>query len=132
MVPLTILAMFAFIVMDQLKPEQFPPILGMLIFGTLFWYLGKDRGKGTLFAAFGIVIGFFLGYMYIPRPGAAMVVRSTAGDIDQREFQELVRNRQFANQFIIRTYFESLPEEEREPCPTSTRGSVRFWSGYGR
>lgn len=128
MVPLTILAMFAFIVMDQLKPEQFPPIMGMLIFGTLFWYLGKDRGKGTLFAAFGIVIGFFLGYMYIPRPGAAMVVRSTAGDIDQREFQELVRNRQLANQFVIRTYFESLPEEERERAQPP-RGAL---FGFGR
>ncbi len=128
MVPLTILAMFAFIVMDQLKPEQFPPILGMLIFGGLFWYLGKDRGKGTLFAVFGIIIGFFLGYMYIPRQGAAMVVTSTAGDIDQMEFQQLVQNRQIANQFVARTYYESLPEEERERAQPP-RGAM---FGFGR
>lgn len=128
MVPLTILAMFAFIVMDQLKPEQFPPILGMLVFGALFWYLGKDRGKGTLFAVIGIIIGFFLGYAYMPRPGAAMVVTTTAGDIDQREFQELIRNRQIANQFIVRTYFESLTEEERQRAQPP-RG---YMFGFGR
>ncbi|HCO25696.1 MAG TPA: hypothetical protein DIT97_22730, partial [Gimesia maris] len=38
MVPLTILALFAFIVMDQLTPAQFPPIAGMLFFGFVFWY----------------------------------------------------------------------------------------------
>ncbi|WP_299467578.1 SurA N-terminal domain-containing protein [uncultured Gimesia sp.] len=128
MVPLTILAMFAFIVMDQLKPEQFPPILGMLIFGGLFWYLGKDRGKGTLFAVFGVIIGFFLGYINMPRQGAAMVVTSTAGDIDQMEFQKLVRNRQIANQFVSRTYYESLPEEERERAQPP-RGAM---FGFGR
>ncbi|MFK7777877.1 MAG: SurA N-terminal domain-containing protein [Gimesia sp.] len=128
MVPLTILAMFAFIVMDQLKPEQIPPILGMLVFGPLFWYLGKDRGKGTQFAAFGIVIGFFLGYMYIPRQGAATVVRSTAGDIDQMEFNTLVKNRQTANQFVSRTYYESLGEEERERAQPP-RGAL---FGFGR
>lgn len=128
MVPLTILAMFAFIVMDQLKPEQFPPILGMLVFGALFWYLGKDRGKGTLFATVGIIIGFFLGYAYMPRPGAAMVVSTTAGNIDQREFQDLVRNRQIANQFIVRTYFESLTEEERQRAQ-APRG---YMFGFGR
>jgi len=128
MVPLTILAMFAFIVMDQLKPEQIPPILGMLVFGPLFWYLGKDRGKGTQFAVFGIVIGFFLGYMYIPRQGTAMVVTSTAGDIDQMEFNTLVKNRQMANQFVNRTYYESLSAEEQERAQ-SPRGAL---FGFGR
>ncbi|MCA9021950.1 MAG: SurA N-terminal domain-containing protein, partial [Planctomycetaceae bacterium] len=128
MVPLTILAMFAFIVMDQLTPNQFPPILGMLVFGVLFWFLGKDRGKGTLFAVIGIVIGFFLGYAYMPRQGAAMVVTTTAGDIDQMEFQQLVKNRQIANQFVIRTYYESLPEEERDRAQPP-RGAL---FGFGR
>lgn len=114
MVPLTILAMFAFIVMDQLTPNQFPPILGMLVFGALFWYLGKERGKGTLFAVIGMVLGYLVGYTAMPRMGAAMVVSTNAGDIDQQEFQTMVKNRQIANQFVISSYFESLPEEERE------------------
>ncbi|MCH9653195.1 MAG: SurA N-terminal domain-containing protein, partial [Planctomycetes bacterium] len=128
MVPLTILAMFAFIVMDQLKPEQIPPILGMLVFGPLFWYLGKDRGKGTQFAVFGIIIGFFVGYMYMPRQGAATVVTSTAGNIDIREYNVLVKNRQIANQFVNRTYYASLPEEEQERAQPP-RGAL---FGFGR
>jgi len=112
MVPLTILAMFAFVVMDQLNPEQIPPILGMLVFGPLFWYLGKDRGKGKEFAIAGIVLGFALGYMYIPRVGTAMVISSTAGNLDQQEYQEMVNNRNIANQFIVQTYYASLSEEE--------------------
>lgn len=128
MVPLTILAMFAFIVMDQLNPNQAPPIVGMLLFGVLFWYLGKDRGKGTLFAVIGVVVGFFVGYTMMPRQGAAMVVTTTAGAIDQQEFQTLVKNRQIANQFVVRTYFESLPEEERERAQ-APRGAL---FGFGR
>ncbi len=128
MVPLTILAMFAFIVMDQLKPEQVPPIVGMLVFGGLFWYLGKDRGKGTLFAAIGTVIGFFIGFAYIPRPGSAMVVRSTAGNIDQAEFQKLRLNRNMANQFVVQTYYASLTEEERERA----REPYGAMFGFGR
>lgn len=128
MVPLTILAMFAFIVMDQLNPEQIPPILGMLVFGPLFWYLGRDRGKGTQFAVLGTIIGFFLGYMYIPQRGAATVVTTTAGNIDQMEFNELVKNRQMANQFVSRTYYDSLTEEERVRAQPP-RGAL---FGFGR
>ena len=128
MVPLTILAMFAFIVMDQLNPNQFPPILGMLVFGGLFWYLGKDRGKGTLFAVIGGIVGLFVGYTVMPRQGAAMVVKTTAGNIDFREFDTLRKNRQIANQFVIRTYYESLPEEERERAQPP-RGAL---FGFGR
>ena len=75
MVPLTILAMFAFIVFDQMTAEQAPPILGMMLFGCLFWYLGKDRGKGTLFGVTGAVMGYILVYTSMPRIGAEMFVK---------------------------------------------------------
>ncbi|WP_291175635.1 hypothetical protein [Gimesia sp.] len=128
MVPLTILALFAFIVMDQLTPAQFPPIAGMLLFGFVFWYLGRDRGKGIQFAAVGVIIGFFVGYLYIPKVGAETVVRSTAGNIDMREYQEMVQNRQIANQFIMRSYMASLTEEEQQR-PQPPRGAM---FGFGR
>ena len=128
MVPLTILALFAFIVMDQLTPAQFPPIAGMLFFGFVFWYLGRDRGKGTQFAVVGIIIGFFVGYLYIPKVGAETVVTSTAGDIDMRQYQEMVQNRQIANQFIMRSYMASLTEEEQQR-PQPPRGAM---FGFGR
>ncbi|WP_417384521.1 SurA N-terminal domain-containing protein [Gimesia sp.] len=128
MVPLTILALFAFIVMDQLTPAQFPPIAGMLLFGFVFWYLGRDRGKGTQFAVVGVVIGFFVGYLYIPKVGAETVVKSTAGNIDMRQYQEMVQNRQIANQFIMQSYMASLTEEEQQR-PQPPRGAM---FGFGR
>lgn len=114
MVPLTILAMFAFIVLDQMNPNQVPPILGMLLFGFVFWLLGKDRGKGKEFAIVGVVIGFVVGYMYIPETGAANVITSSAGEVDQRQYQEMLQHRQMANQFIAQSYFASLSEEEQQ------------------
>lgn len=128
MVPLTILALFAFIVMDQLTPAQFPPIAGMLFFGFVFWYLGRDRGKGIQFAAVGVIIGFFVGYLYIPRVGAETVVKSTAGNINEREYQEMLHNRNVANQFIMRSYMASLTEEEQQR-PQPPRGAM---FGFGR
>ena len=114
MVPLTILAMFAFIVLGQMNADQVPPILGMLFVGPLFWFLGKDRGKGKEFAAVGVVLGFLLGYMYMPRMGTANVVTSTAGEIDQQQYQIMLQNRQIANQFVAQSYFASLTEEEMQ------------------
>ncbi len=114
MVPLTILAMFAFIVLGQMNADQVPPILGMLFVGPLFWFLGKDRGKGKEFAAVGVVVGFLLGYMYMPRMGTANVVTSTAGEIDQQQYQIMLQNRQIANQFVAQSYFASLTEEEMQ------------------
>ncbi|MEQ9070455.1 MAG: hypothetical protein RLO18_27220, partial [Gimesia chilikensis] len=114
MVPLTILAMFAFIVLGQMNADQVPPILGMLFVGPLFWFLGKDRGKGKEFAVVGVVVGFLLGYMYMPRMGTANVVTSTAGEIDQQQYQIMLQNRQIANQFVAQSYFASLTEEEMQ------------------
>ncbi|QDU48755.1 SurA N-terminal domain-containing protein [Gimesia panareensis] len=114
MVPLTILAMFAFIILGQMNVNQAPPILGMLFVGALFWFLGKDRGKGKEFAAVGVVIGFIVGYMNMPQMGAANVVTSSAGEIDQQQFQEMLNNRRIANQFVAQSYFASLTEEEQQ------------------
>lgn len=128
MVPLTILAMFAFIVFDQMTAEQAPPILGMMLFGCLFWYLGKDRGKGTLFGVTGAVMGYILVYTSMPRIGAEMVVTSTVGDIDQMQYQRLIQNRELANRFVFNSYAASLTEEERQRAQPP-RGAM---FGFGR
>ncbi len=103
-VVLTGLAMFAFIVMDQIRqtPEMFPILMGGLLCGAAFWILGKPSGKATEYSIGGFLIGVVLMAYVVPAfnaPGPAVSLENI-DDLSQNQLRELISRRQAANQFL--------------------------------
>ncbi len=136
MVVLTGLALFAFVILDQIRtnPELFPPLMGMLLGLGIFWYFGAQSGKPIPYSIAGLVVGLLLG-VAIPRYiGAAPLVQTNAGNLTAKDMQELVRRRQIANQFIESAYSRAVMAPPEMPM------LQRFWQqglqphlfGFGR
>ena len=96
-VVLTGLAMFAFIIMDQLRPENFPAVMGFILGASLFWFLGRQSHQPVSFAVVGGALGLILG-IYLPGlAGPSAAASTSAGSLSERELQIQTRWRQIAN-----------------------------------
>ena len=103
-VVLTGLAMFAFIIMGQLRPENFPAVMGMILGATLFWFLARRSEQALSFSIVGSVLGLILG-IYLPGlAGPGPAVSTSAGSLSAQELQIQTRRRQIANRFIQEVY----------------------------
>jgi hypothetical protein len=115
-VVLTGLAMFAFVVMDQLRsnPQLFPILMAGLLLGTAFWILGRPSGRGNVYGVGGLLLGVVLMAYVVPmftRPDAA--VELTIGNLSKQDVAEYVRRRNAANDFVaaVRRETNQLPSQ---------------------
>jgi hypothetical protein len=111
---LTGLAMFAFVIMDQIRntPELFPVTMGVLGGGLLLWVLGRRSGHAIEFAVVGAILGGVVSYNSISGLGPGAVVETSEGRISQRELNNLVNRRQLANRFIADAYYRSNSDQQ--------------------
>lgn len=107
MVVLTGLAMFAFIIMDQLQPQHFPIILGFLGGAALFWALGSASGRGIPYAVAGGILGIIVGYFVPGLINRNDVVETNFGDLSRNELYGLSQRRILANQFVYQAQLRS-------------------------
>lgn len=115
MVILIALAMFAFIIMDQLSPENFPYVIGFLAGAGVFWLIGRRLGKPLPYAVAGAVLGL-AGAMLVAGGTTPqnVAVRTTAGDISVRELEQLIRQRDLANTFLEEAWVAANSKLTRE------------------
>lgn len=116
-VVLTGLAMFAFIVMDQLRtnPQLFPILMAGLLLGTAFWILGRPSGRGNEYGMGGMLLGLILMAYVVPMfTGVGAAVKLTIGSLTNQDVTEHLRRRQIANQFVAaaRAATEQLPAQQ--------------------
>jgi len=124
--------MFAFIFMGQLTRsggQGLIPLLGVLMGACVFWIIGTQTGKPTTYACAGAILGLAIG-MWLPRfSQQAGAVNTTLGPITARQLQQLVTQRQIANQFIQEAYRAGFPF----PNPSESGGQqlnqlmMQFW-----
>lgn len=124
MVVLTMLAMFAFVVLDALQTANEIPIslwalIGAGIGAGIFWLLGSSGGKGTEWALAGAVLGGVI-VLVLPRFfGDRGVVSTSVGNLSEEELHDLMRRRRTAN-FVIRDAFAAgnpFPERLADISP---------------
>ncbi len=101
---LTVLAIFAFIFLDSLKPEHVPILLGMIAFGAIFYLFGQPSGHGTGFAIAGATLGLivmpFVGKLFGPPPAAT----TSMGNLSAKELTQKIADRNNANLFIYKVH----------------------------
>ena len=119
MVGLTVLAMVAFVFLDQITPDQVPAVFGAIAGAALFWALGAQTGRGWVYAvagaALGLIIGMMLPGLYAPPPA----VSSTQGNLSERELYDMIVRRQRANDFVYQAQLRSMDEQTpRQPNTT--------------
>lgn len=114
MVVLTVLAMFAFVVLDSISQMQgqLPPIMVVLILAPLIagvgWLLGLRSGNGKEYALVGAALGAVGGVVLTQLSQPAPAIETHVKDISQEELGELIRRRQLANQFMYEAIRRSL------------------------
>lgn len=116
-VVLTGLAMFAFVVMDQIRdnPHLFPIILSALLLGTAFWILGRPTGNSTEYGIGGMLLGVILMVYVVPlvsKPAAAVTL--TIGSLTDKELNDSVRRMQEANRFVARAMLKAGQRPSRD------------------
>src|SRR5262245_55773660 len=107
MAVLTFMAMFAFIVMDQLKQDSVPVVFGMMVGATLFAIFGfiTKSQKKTYLALAGTVLGGLVAFVALGRlsPPAAAVTTSV-GNLTELQLRQRVQQRRLANRFLADAY----------------------------
>ena len=117
-VVLTGLAMFAFVVMDQLRsnPQLFPILMAGLLLGTAFWILGRPSGHGNEYGIGGLLLGVVLMAYVVPAfTGDGAAVELTIGSLSEQEVNEHLRRRQLANQFVAQARSETEQQPSQPP-----------------
>ena len=112
LVVLTGLAMFAFIFLDQISQsggQGMIPILGLIVGAGVFWIIGTQTGKPSEYAVAGAIIGLAVGWVLPGMGSVNAAVYTDAGDLTQRELQDLVNRRRTANNFVSTAYMTSSP-----------------------
>ncbi|MEX1095641.1 MAG: hypothetical protein WED34_06295 [Planctomycetales bacterium] len=127
MVVLIALAMFAFIIMDQLSPQNFPYVIGFLAGAGLFWLIGRKLGKPAPYAIAGAALGLGAAMLFLARTAPRdAVVTTTAGHLSQQDLELLVQERRIANQFL----YDAVVAAAAKPSPQDTQGEQmyrEFW-----
>ncbi|MBT4866045.1 MAG: hypothetical protein HON53_13145 [Planctomycetaceae bacterium] len=117
-VVLTGLAMFAFVVMDQLRsnPQLFPILMAGLLLGCAFWILGRPSGHGNEYGVGGLLLGVVLMAYVVPTfTGADAAVELTIGSLSEQDVNEHLRRRQLANQFVAQARSETEQQPSQPP-----------------
>ena len=136
MVVLTVLAMFAFVVLDSVSQmDRLPPTLVVIIIAPLVagvgWLLGLRSGNGKEFALVGAAVGALGGVLLTRLSEPLPAVETHVESISQQELNEMVRRRQVANQFLERAFIKAMGDDRNMAM------MVGFWRnqwlfGYGR
>ncbi|RMG40137.1 MAG: hypothetical protein D6725_03970, partial [Planctomycetota bacterium] len=132
MVLLTGMAMFAFILLDQLisaDTESLFPLAGALILGGAFWIIGTQAGRPGRYAALGAVLGVLVG-LWLPRLTAPPpAVATTAGDLTEQDLTRMLQRRRIANQFVQEVYMVAHPPPMANPqhAPQIQQLLYQFW-----
>lgn len=112
MVVATGLAMVSFVLLGAINdPRNLDPSLMVILLaaliGVVAWLFGIQKGKGSEWGVSGVLVGAVVGLavMMSMRESAAVVIDS--GNLSQKEFVELQRQRAVANQFLQRAFYES-------------------------
>ena len=126
LVLLFILAMFAFIILSNLNSTTLDlPLLGMLIGTLVLTMVGVGVKKPMQYAAIGAVGGWLAGYVAVwsgfDTASDSIVVKSSAGDLDEIAIANLVQQRRSANDFITRAIYEMVSEEEKRNAAEQKR-----------
>ncbi len=133
MVLLTGMAMFAFILLDQLitaDTESLFPLAGALILGGAFWIIGTQAGRPGRYAALGAVLGVLIG-LWLPRVTAPPpAVATVAGDLTEQDLTRLLQRRRIANQFVQEVFMVANPPPfaNAQHSPQITQLLYQFWS----
>ncbi|QDU79536.1 hypothetical protein Pla110_12470 [Polystyrenella longa] len=119
------LSMFAFIVLDMLRPEQLPVVIGALLGAILFFFVGKASGRRVIYTGVGMLAGAILGAQFtgFATPEAPVTIQDKP--MDQVELNKLLEQRNMANQFIGQAQYQSMGEQALQ----MQGGGFRF--GFG-
>ncbi|MCA9039556.1 MAG: hypothetical protein KDA65_04335 [Planctomycetaceae bacterium] len=119
------LSMFAFIVMDQLQPQNLPMVIGALIGGVIFFWVGKGSGRRTIYTFVGLVAGFIVGSQFnsFAAPVAPVTIQNEP--MERQELEQLLIERNRANQFILTAQEEAMGRQAMQ----MQGGGFRF--GFG-
>ncbi len=105
MVVTTGLAMISFVLLGAIQDPRDMPMPLVVVFlaaivGGIFWLAGLSRGKGADWGLTGVVIGVALGLAMIWAGREPNAVTMEGGDLKSSELNELMQNRQIANNFV--------------------------------
>lgn len=121
MVVLGVLVMFAFVIGDALsstRMAQLPPTMMAIIYAItaaiVLGGIGYASGRTKEYATTGLVLGALLGIV-LPRFFASPpAVQTNEGSLTRVELQNLMRQKQLANQFLEMAYDAMVPESFRQ------------------
>lgn len=107
---LTGMAMFAFVILGAVPdPSNMPPALTVLFLagalGGIAWIAGIRANKSNEWGLVGVAVGAFIGIAASLASGPPLRVKADTGNIDEREFDNLQRQRAVANQFLAQLVF---------------------------
>jgi len=117
-VVLTGLAMFAFVVMDQLRsnPQLFPILMAGLLLGAAFFFLGRPSGHGNEYGVGGLLLGVVLMAYVVPTfTGDRAAIELTIGSLSEQEVNEHLRRRELANQFVAQARSKTEQQPSQSP-----------------
>ncbi|RLS82445.1 MAG: hypothetical protein DWI02_02180 [Planctomycetota bacterium] len=107
MVVVTVLSMISFLFLDDFGRGKGPtsPLGGALIIGCLcaaaMCIIGYTRQKTTEFGIGGFLIGCIVGYIgFGAIPQNKPLVRTSVGNLNRQDFEQMARKRQRANYFL--------------------------------
>ncbi|MAT16659.1 MAG: hypothetical protein CMJ46_15475 [Planctomyces sp.] len=102
------LSMFAFIVLDMMRPQHLPMVMLALLGAVVFFFLGKNSGRRIIYTAVGLLAGAVLGSQFTGFAEAEPPVSVNEVPLERMELEELVQNRYRANQFLMLAQEEAL------------------------
>ncbi|MEZ6047278.1 MAG: hypothetical protein R3C11_17190 [Planctomycetaceae bacterium] len=107
------LSMFAFIVLDMLRPEQLPMVLLALVGATIFFFLsaGATTNRRVIYTVVGLIAGWVLGTQFVGVGGSTAPVTVNGKEIQREELEKMIYDRNLANQFLIRIQQEAMGEQ---------------------
>lgn len=110
-VVLTILAMFAFIILDsvsRMNTSAIMPIVGAIVGAALAWLWGTQQEGGISNGSigFGAVLGVIVGTVIIYQSTGQSGISTDIGRISDRELFEMKQQRELANQIVMGAFRE--------------------------
>lgn len=117
------LAMFAFIILDSLTqlqqvPRELLVVVLALVLGFIFWVIGTQTAKKTgtnkqkEYAISGVLLGAALGILWVTVTRPDPAVRTSIGNINAKQLDEMTKERQIAVEFMRRAFESSVETPE--------------------
>src|SRR5579872_1511869 len=118
MVLLTGMALFAFVVLDNLRSDRsegFIPILCSIVGAGAFALFARKSGDTIKYGVIGAVAGAAIGFFIPKGNGPKPAVQTDAGNLNQVELHNLVVRRQNANNFLRFAFEKVSPPMNNNP-----------------